>query len=181
MGARRDELVDLAGRVLEEVGLEEFGMGAIARAAGVKPPSLYKHFDGLDDVRSALVTRSFADLADAFAVAHAGLASSGSRDRLDAFARVYREHALAHPQRYRLSTERPIDRSRIAPGLELAAEGPLLALFDETEDRHPRARAAWAAAHGLVQLEIAGRFPPGTDVADSWRELVDALAFLMER
>jgi hypothetical protein len=35
---------------------------------------------------------------------------------------------------------------------------------------------AWAAAHGLVSLEIAGRFPPGTDLDAAWRALAGALS-----
>ena len=41
-------------------------------------------------------------------------------------------------------------------------------------DEH-RARLLWAAAHGLVVLELADRFPPGADLDAAWTELVAAL------
>jgi hypothetical protein len=32
-----------------------------------------------------------------------------------------------------------------------------------------RARALWALAPGLVDLEMADRFPPGADLDETWR------------
>jgi hypothetical protein len=37
------------------------------------------------------------------------------------------------------------------------------------------ARAAWAFAHGTVQLEQAGRFPLGADLDAAWSKAVQAL------
>jgi hypothetical protein len=31
-----------------------------------------------------------------------------------------------------------------------------------------RARALWGLAHGLIALELAGRFPPDADVHAAW-------------
>ena len=39
--------------------------GSLARAAGIRPPSLYKHFAGLDDIHHGLISRAFRDLAEA--------------------------------------------------------------------------------------------------------------------
>ncbi|MGD9606387.1 MAG: TetR/AcrR family transcriptional regulator [Leucobacter sp.] len=219
MSARRDHLLDLAERVLERDGLEAFGVNALAREAGIRPPSLYKHFAGASELEHALVARWFRRLAREMDGTVAGSCScscsgsgsgSGSRsdaatrtdtdDLLTAFASVYREVARGAPQLYRLATERPLDREmleRIDAGCEQAAMAAILELFGEapesrTQDRdshdrshdgshdpnrdHTRARLAWAAAHGLVSLEIAGRFPPGADLDAAWRRLVEALA-----
>ena len=37
------------------------------------------------------------------------------------------------------------------------------------------ARAAWAAVHGLVALELADRFPPDADLDAAWAAAVRAL------
>jgi hypothetical protein len=39
-----------------------------------------------------------------------------------------------------------------------------------------RARAVWAFAHGMAELELADRFPPGADVDAAWRAGVTAFA-----
>lgn len=205
MSARRDQLLDLAERVLERDGLEAFGVNALAREAGIRPPSLYKHFAGASELEHALVARWFRLLAREMdgTVAGSGSGSDAATrtdaatgtdtaDLLTAFASVYREVARGAPQLYRLATERPLDREmleRIDPGCEQAAMAAILELFGEaperrTQDRdshdpnrdHTRARLAWAAAHGLVSLEIAGRFPPDADLDAAWRRLVEALA-----
>lgn len=176
MSARREELLTLAEAVLEAEGLETFGLGAVARAASIRPPSLYKHFAGLADLEHALMSRGFLRLAttlDAAANArdatnHPETKDASASSALAAFARAYRAHALTYPQLYRLMTERPLDRSLLIPGSEEAAMRALINHFGESNESHDRARAAWAAAHGLVSLELAGRFPPGSDLDATW-------------
>ena len=165
MSARREALLALAQEVLESQGLEEFGLGAVARAAGIRTPSLYKHFAGLADLEHALISRGFFHLAAALDDATGGDTGPGL---LAKFAQAYRAYAAAHPQLYRLMTERPLDRDLLEAGTEAAAMHALLKFFGESHASHDRARAAWAAAHGLVSLELADRFPPGTDLDAAW-------------
>ncbi|MBC9926369.1 MULTISPECIES: TetR/AcrR family transcriptional regulator [unclassified Leucobacter] len=171
MSARREELLDLAESLLETEGLEGFGIGALARAASIKPPSLYKHFSSAQDIEHALISRGFLELS--VRLHGATPAGSGSlatpTTHFDAFASAYRSFARERPQRYRLMTERPLVRAALVPGAEQAAMSELLAFFGETEDSHDRSRAAWAAAHGMVSLELSGRFPPGADLEAAWQ------------
>ncbi|WP_449283545.1 TetR/AcrR family transcriptional regulator [Leucobacter sp.] len=183
MAARREQLLDLAERVLEREGLAGFGVNALAREAGIKPPSIYKHFAGAADLRHALISRWFRRLAAALDAAEPSVA---------AFAAAYRAVALDAPQLYRLATDGPLDRALLEPGAERAAMAATLRLFGEgsegggsegersggegSEGGHPRSRLAWAAAHGLVSLEIAGRFPAGTDLDAAWRTLSATLS-----
>lgn len=178
---RRTELLDLAERVLEEDGLEAFGIGSLARAAGVKPPSLYKHFSGLNEIEDALIARSLRSIGESMSAAFEAAAPSGPRAVLAAFARTYRASALANPQGYRLATARPLRRESLEPGVESEGMRPLLELFGEDERNFDRSRAAWAWAHGLVDLELTGRFPPGVDIDATWDVLVDALAPFLPR
>ena len=87
-------------------------------------------------------------------------------------AHAYRAWALAHPHLYRLMTDRPLARERLPAGLEVSAAAPLLAALGDRD----RARAAWAAAHGLAALELAGRFPAGADVDAAWAAMVHAFS-----
>ena len=170
MTERREQLLDLAERVLEREGLAGFGVNSLAREAGIKPPSIYKHFSGAADLQHALISRWFRRLAAVLDAAEPSVA---------AFAAAYRSSALDAPQLYRLATDGPLDRAMLEPGAERAAMAATLRLFGEeagVDEDHPRSRLAWAAAHGLVSLEIAERFPPGADLDAAWRALVDALS-----
>jgi AcrR family transcriptional regulator len=172
--ARREQLLDLAADLLERDGLEDFGVGTLARAAGIKPPSLYKQFAGLGEIHAALISRGFS--AFAAAVAEAGAAAATPRAAVAGFARAYRREALERPQLYRLMTGRALDRDALDDGAEDDAAAGVIALFGESAERHDVARAAWAWAHGLASLEIVGRFPPGADVDAAWQVLVDTLS-----
>lgn len=53
------------------------------------------------------------------------------------------------------------DRTRLPVGLDDRAAAPLVAAYDGDRDM---ARAAWATIKGLVDLELADRFPPDADI-----------------
>lgn len=175
---RREALLDVAEALLEREGLDAFGVGTLAREAGIRPPSLYKQFAGLPDIHAALISRGFGYVAADLDRALADAGPAG-RDQLEAFVRAYRAAARSRPQLYRLMTARPLDRDRLTPGAELQGMAPLLDLFGETPGSHDHARAAWAWAHGLVSLEIADRFPPDADVEAAWGVLVASLTRLV--
>jgi hypothetical protein len=70
-------------------------------------------------------------------------------------------------------TRQPLRRDLLPAGLEERAAQPLAeaAGYDEA-----RARAMWAFAHGMVSLEIDGRFPPQADLDEAWRAGLAAFA-----
>lgn len=155
MTARQRKIADAARAVLDREGLEALTVGTVAREVGVKPPSLYKHFAGKREIEAVLV-------ADGFAALAAALEAAGPD--LDALGGAYRAFGLEHPQLYRLMTERPLPRDLLPPGLEDRAAAPLLGAVADAD----AARALWAFAHGMVALELAGRFPPEADLDAAW-------------
>jgi hypothetical protein len=54
-----------------------------------------------------------------------------------------------------------VDRNRVPPELEDRAAEPLIVATGGDLDL---ARAAWATINGLIDLELARRFPPDTDI-----------------
>jgi AcrR family transcriptional regulator len=157
MSTRRDEILDVAVAVLEEEGLDALTMREVAGRMGIRAPSLYKHVRDKDDIVAGVQERALIDLARHLAGAGRGLA---------ALAGAYRSWARAHPRLYEVATRRPLARDRIAPGVESAAAAPIVAAAGGDEHL---ARALWALAHGLVDLELSDRFPPGADLDATWR------------
>jgi WHG domain-containing protein len=123
-------------------------MRRIAGLLGIKAPSLYKHLPDKAALETLVVAAGFAELA-------------------------YRAHAVAHPHLYRLMNYQPLRRDLLPGGLAARAAQPLAeaAGCDEA-----RARAMWAFAHGMVSLEIDGRFPPQADLDEAWRAGLAAFA-----
>lgn len=53
----RERLLDVAGALLGEVGIERISTNLVAQAAGVTPPALYRHFRNKYDLLAALAER----------------------------------------------------------------------------------------------------------------------------
>jgi AcrR family transcriptional regulator len=154
--SRRDEVIDAAERVLEAEGPDAVTMRRLGEELGMRAPSLYKHVSGKQEIEAALQERALIGIAERLVAAGPGLA---------ALAEGYRAWALAHPRMYELSARRPLQRDSLTPGVESAAAAPLM---DAVGGDEHLARAVWAFAHGMVDLELADRFPPGIDVALAW-------------
>jgi AcrR family transcriptional regulator len=137
----------------------------VADRLGIRAPSIYKHLPDKQALQAAVISEGFEELAEVFE-----RAVHGADEPVAALARAYREHATRHPHLYRLMTERPLDRDRLAAGVEERAARPLV----EAAGDEAAARALWAFAHGMAILELNGRFPPGADLDAAWENGVDA-------
>ncbi|WP_399134493.1 TetR/AcrR family transcriptional regulator [Streptomyces sp. Li-HN-5-11] len=164
---RATEIVAAARDILEESGPAQLTMRTLADRLGIKAPSLYKHFPDKHAVEVELVAQMLAESAEALEAAESRAPGS-----LAELATAYRAYALAHPHLYCLATERPLPRAELPAGLEDRAALPLLRACGGDLDL---ARAAWAFAHGMVILEIHGRFPGDADLPTAWKRGLQAL------
>ncbi|GGU77724.1 TetR family transcriptional regulator [Streptomyces filipinensis] len=164
---RAREIVAAARDLLEESGPALLTMRTLADRLGIRAPSLYKHFPDKHAVEVELTARMLQESAEALEAAETRAPGS-----LAALAEAYRVYALAHPHLYRLATERPLPRAELPAGLEDRAALPLLRACGGDLDL---ARATWAFAHGMVILEIHGRFPADADLDAAWKRGLKAL------
>jgi AcrR family transcriptional regulator len=166
-GERREQIAAEARRLLEAEGPDALTVRRLAAELGIRAPSLYKHFPDKAALETAVVALGFGEQAAAFEAAVAG-----ASDPLAAIAAAYRAFARAHPHLYRLMTDRPLRSDLLPPGLEARAAATVLRAAGDL----PRARALWGMAHGLVSLELNGRFPPDADLDAAWRAGIAAFA-----
>jgi AcrR family transcriptional regulator len=163
---RPAQIADVARALLDSEGPQALTMRRIADALGIKAPSLYKHVPDKAALEALVIAAGFAEVADVLAAAADGAGPADGTGKLAAIASAYRGYAVAHPHLYRLMNYQPLRRDLLSAGLEARAAQPLAeaAGYDEA-----RARAMWAFAHGMVSLEIDGRFPPQADLDEAWR------------
>jgi len=161
---RRGEVVDAAERILEREGSGAVTMRRLAEELRIQAPSLYKHIAGKTEIEAALQQRALERL---------GAVLAGASGDLATLAAAYRRWALEHPRLYELSARHSLDRRGLAPGVEAAAAEPLLKV---TGGNIAAARAIWGLAHGLVDLELANRFPPDADLDAAWAHAIRAFA-----
>jgi len=168
--ARRAQILDLAEAIVEQEGVDALTMRRLAEAADMKAPSLYKHWPDKDAILAALQDRALASMGAAL---HDALGDGDGDGDLAALGAAYRGWALRQPGLYELTARRPLARDDLSPGREAWSAEPVVVAVGGDEHR---ARALWAAAHGLVDLELADRFPPGADLEAAWAALVDAFS-----
>jgi AcrR family transcriptional regulator len=157
----RSQILEVAHEILAREGAGSVSLGRVARELGEKLPPLYEHFDSEDELLLCLA-------ADVLLELTRELEDAGSDLLVQAF--TYRRFALEHPRQYRLLTECPLPREVPADGLR--ARPPRAFLEQLGPDL---AHAAWAFAHGMVQLELDQRFAPDTDLDAVWRAGIAAL------
>jgi len=168
----REEIITAASQMIGETGDDSaLTLRGVARRIGIAAPSIYRHFTDVDELKMAVVKRTFTEFA------RARDAASGDGDdpaaRLLARCRAYIRFALANPgpYRYLFSQHAPTgDPALPPPGLpvfqalaESISRCQQAGLAGAGDDPHWLAAQVWAALHGLVLLRLnAPGFPwPG--------------------
>ncbi len=159
-GPTRERIRAASYELLNEKGLAGLSMRALADRLHIKAPSLYKHIEDKDEIIADLQARGLQE----FGIA---IRRAGKSRRAKALA--YRGWALANPHLYEITVSIPLLRDRIPAGLE---DGVTNLIIEITGKDHEHARAVWALMHGLVDLEIAGRFPKDADLDLTWKRAV---------
>lgn len=160
--ARLQDVIDAATAVLDADGAEALTMRRLADELGMRAPSIYKHVRDKATLEAALIEDALFDLGDAL---HAALAHPGPEGVVASVLHTYRARSLEVPNRYRLATSGRLRRDLLPECLEDWAGQPFYFAADRDEYR---SQALWSLAHGMVILEIDGRYPDGSDLDQTW-------------
>jgi len=171
----RATLIRVAGELLEERGIDAVTLRAVGERAGVSRTAPYRHFADKEGLLAAVATTDLARLGDA--MARAGEGARDPRACVEAMGTAYVRFGLAEPARYRLLFGAEL-RGREHPDVEEAALSRTftpfaLAVADAQaagalpgEDSAALTAALWAAAHGAVELTLAGHMTPAKGLSD---------------
>lgn len=166
-----DALVGIARSLVEIGGADALTVSAVAQGAGVKAPSLYKHFA---DRATLLKAVEISVLHELEATLRAGTKGKTPPTRLRAMAATYRRFALDHPGRYGvIYSEHAFDDPEIAAACYFAAKP----LFEELEAGGipksrilPLSRTFTAWLHGFVSMEIVQAFRLSGSIDDAFED-----------
>ena len=165
-----------AGELLDRDPKCPIGFARLATELGVKPPSLYNHIDGVDELERMVALGGIGELAERCRAAVMGL---DGPEGLLSLAHAYRSYATEHPGVYPLTqVARPGDADHEAvAGRLLEAVVALLAGFGLRGDEAIHAaRTVRSALHGFALLATNNGFGLDVDVEASFTWMVDALA-----
>jgi AcrR family transcriptional regulator len=176
-GLDRDAVIDAASRLADTEGLEAVTLTRLAESLGVKPPSLYKHVEGLDDIRRGLAVKGLREANRRLQQATVGKARD---EALFALARAYWKFARDHPGLYAASQRAPLPSERDIVAAGEAMIGTVLAVLAgygvKGDDALHATRGFRAIIHGFVSLDAAGGFKLALDLDESFGRLLGAFA-----
>jgi AcrR family transcriptional regulator len=167
----QNALIGIARSLVETGGADALTVSAVAQIAGVKAPSLYKHFT---DRAALLKAVEIAVLHELEATLRAGTKGRTPRTRLRSMGITYRRFALDHPRLYGIIySEHAFDDPEIAAACYFAAKP----LFEELEAAGiakarilPLSRTLTAWLHGFVSMEIVHAFRLGGSIDDAFED-----------
>lgn len=175
-GNLKQALIDAALELIAERGPQGFTLSEAAKAAGVTPAAVYRHFAGREDLIAECAVQGYAIFADLMDYAF----NDGQPSALKgfeavgraylAFARRYQGHYMAMFESGLSLNDHPemaLGAARTQRVLDRAAEA--LSRHIPPEKRPPAAMFSahvWAMSHGVVELFARGApgarspFPP---------------------
>jgi AcrR family transcriptional regulator len=176
-GLTADTVVDAAATIANTEGISAVTLARLAEKLGVRPPSLYKHVDGLDAIHRALAVRGLRE-----ANAHLQQATIGkARDEaLLALAHAYWQFARARPGLYAASQRAARTGENDIGAAGEALLGTVAAVLAGYgvggDDALHAMRGLRAIIHGFVSLDAAGGFRMKLDLNESFDRLLAAFA-----
>ncbi len=180
----RARLCAVATRLFAEGGRDGVSMRQLADELGCSPMTPYRYFRDKDEILAAVRAAAF----DRFAAAleEAAAVPGDARTRARAVGEAYIRFAFGEPHAYRLMFDLSQPNEGRFP--ELARAGTrarrtmssyvadLIAEGFMEGDPELLGHLFWAAIHGLVVLELAGKLGGGPDFATLHREMSRLLA-----
>ena len=166
----RERLCEAAERLFAEKGPEAVTMRQLAAELGVSPMTPYRYFQDKDDILAAVRANGFNRFADALEAARERATSPRAKGH--AVGEAYVNFAFEHPTTYKLMFE--LDQPHEDHYPELVAAGrrareTMTGYVDDQVsggvlkgDPATIGMMFWAATHGAVVLELAGKLAPGT-------------------
>lgn len=157
----RQEILDTARALLNDVGASGLSMREVARRAGVTHQAPYHHFGDRESILAELVADGFRTLGQDLAQANT-LAAHNLRGAVMASGRAYIDFALRNPGVFRIMF-RPetCDPTRF-PAVQAAGQAAqatlieLVSMVHGTQTSPALCMVYWAHVHGMASLLLDG-------------------------
>ena len=166
----RERLCDAAEKLFAEKGPDAVTMRQLAAELGVSPMTPYRYFADKEDILAAVRTNGFNRFAGSLESALANTQGS-AKAKSSAVGEAYLNFAFEHPQTYKLMFDLNQPHEKDYPELVAAASRAnamrsayikgLVEAGVMEGDPEEIGRMYWAATHGAVTLELAGKLPKG--------------------
>lgn len=175
VGLEMITILKAAGEISDELGMQEVTLANLAKKLGIRPPSLYNHFDGLGGLRKKLaiygIEQLYKELADA------AIGVSGE-DAVLALSKAYLNFARKHPGIYEATLMAPDpgdEEVQTASKKIVDLVVRVLSAFElEGERALHTVRGLRSILHGFSSLEQRGGFKLDLNIDESFHLIIKA-------
>lgn len=175
VGLEITEILETAGEIADGYGMQGVSLANLAKKLGIRPPSLYNHFEGLGGLRKKMAIFGIDKLYKDMAYAAVGV--SGEEAVL-AISKAYVDFARNHPGLYEATLMAPDMEDK---DVQLAGEKivglsvRVLQAFDLDGNHALHAvRGLRSILHGFSSLEQSGGFKMELDLNESLEIIIKA-------
>ncbi|MEH6905839.1 TetR/AcrR family transcriptional regulator [Neobacillus drentensis] len=161
-------IIEAAGEIADQYGVQEVTLASLAKKLGIRPPSLYNHFDGLTGLRKKLAIYGIDKLYEVMADAAIGVSGT---EAVIAVSQAYVNFARKHPGIYEATLLAPdpedVDVQRAGAKIVDLSVRVLQAYQLEGEEALHAVRGLRSILHGFSSLEQKGGFKMSLDLNES--------------
>ncbi|MBS4213763.1 MULTISPECIES: TetR/AcrR family transcriptional regulator [Neobacillus] len=175
VGLELTEILEVAGELADQYGLQEVTLANLAKELNIRPPSLYNHFDGLPGLRKKLAIYGLNLLYDELAPAAIGVSGA---EALLAISKAYVGFARTHPGIYEATLMAPdpedVDVQQAGAKIVDLSVRVLQAYKLEGDMALHAVRGLRSILHGFSSLEQRGGFKMALDLDKSLEIIITA-------
>jgi AcrR family transcriptional regulator len=171
-GLTAEKVVVAATALADRRGYEQMSLAAVAVELGVRVPSLYKHIDGLADLRRRVAELAAAEVADEVGRL---LRTYDGRDAFIVMARRARAYALQYPGRYAAFCRHPQASAQLPDAANPVAQmtGVLREMGLGEREANATILAVRCALRGFATFEMSGAADAPEDIDAAFERLID--------
>jgi AcrR family transcriptional regulator len=175
VGLEITEILASAGELADQYGMQEVTLANLAKKLGIRPPSLYNHFDGLGGLRKKMAIYGIERLYEV--VAHAAIGVSGDEAVLT-ISKAYVDFTRKHPGLYEATLMAPdmedADIQHAGSKIVDLTVRVLQAYRLEGDNALHGVRGLRSILHGFSSLEQSGGFKMAINLDESLEIIIKA-------
>lgn len=176
IGIGKQAVIEAAAELSDEIGLEQISIALVAKKLGVKPPSMYNYFDGLESLRRDLQILGLSVLTDRLTQSAVG--KSGF-DLLHAVASAQKDMAVDRPGLYASSVAANVPGDEVLNAEWLGPVRIFQAVIRsygiEGDEASHAMRMLRTSVHGFALVNSIDGFRLGAPAVDTFERLVASI------
>lgn len=167
-------ILEKTTELVDENGVDKLSLGSLAEKLGVRPPSLYNHFEGLNGLKQKLAIHGVEKLHEYMLQAAVGKAGD---DAVRAVSAAYIQFVRTHPGLYdasnRFADTNDIELQRAQESVVKLVVQVLQAYNLNDEMAIHMVRGLRSILHGFTSIEHMGGFGMPLDIDESFLILIN--------